>query len=482
MRFRFFGGWLAAVGVAGAAHAQTPKTSFSFLNENQPAARVGQVRAIQTPIAGEGLMQAGFQAAGQPSLMPAAKPQPAPATPASPAALPSTPASTTLTQGCGVGSACTSCPTYACDPCGPCGPCGPAGRFWVAAEYLYWTTSGNPIPPLVTAAPDGNPRTNAGNLGDPGTQILFGGQRYNNDWRSGFRVSGGMWLDECNTCGLESDFFMLGRSRDGGRFNSNTGRTIVSRPFFNALTGQQDTQLVKFPNVLYGSVSVDSKSSLWGTGGNLIKNISCDPCGRCDLLIGGRYLNLTDELTIREDLTSLPGASGVPNGTRFQIQDRFRTENNIYAGTIGFATERRFSHYFVGVRSTVGLGWNHQVTEISGSTTITPPGGQSTTYAGGLLTQPSNIGRYTSNRFVVVPEVGLKLGVQLTEHARAYVGYNFLYVSNVARSGDQVDLRVNTNQIPPSQGLGGGPALPAYTNNKTDFWAQGISLGLEFRF
>ena len=478
MRFRFFSGLMAAVGVAGTANAQTPRSTFSFLDETKPAARVGQVRAIQTPMAGSNLIQA---AAQQPAVA-AAQPSQLPASAAAPAGLPSTPASNTLSQGCSVNSACTSCPTYACDPCGPCGPCGPAGRFWVAAEYLYWTTSGNPVPPLVTAAPNGNTRTNAGNLGDPGTQTLFGGNRINNDWRSGFRVSGGMWLDECQTLGIESDFFYLGRSRDQGSFSGSPTQTIVSRPFFNANTGLQDTQLVEYPNVLKGTVSVDSKSSLWGTGGNLVKNICCDPCGRCDLLIGGRYLNLTDDLTIREELTSLPGATGVPAGTTFSIRDQFRTENNIYVGTIGFYKERRFSHYFVGLKSTIGLGVNHQVTDISGSTTITTPGGQPTTYAGGLLTQPSNIGRYTSNRFVVVPEVGLKVGCQLTEHARAYVGYNFLYVSNVVRSGDQIDLRVNTNQIPPSQGLGTGPAVPAYTNNKTDFWAQGISLGLEFRF
>lgn len=470
MRFRYFGGLLAAAGVAGAVQAQTPRQTFSFLNENKPAARIGQVRSIQTPLAGEGIQPAGYQAPA-----PAAKPAQLPAAGSAPANLPATPASQTLTQGCSVG--CPTCPTAAC-----CEPCGPAGRFWVSGEYLYWTTSGNPIPPLVTTAPNGNPRTNAGNLGDRGTNILFGGQRANNDWRSGFRITTGMWLDECQKLGIESDFFMLGQSRDQGSFNSNTGRTIVSRPFFNALTGRQDTQLVKFPNVLYGTVAVDSKSDFWGTSGNLIYNICCDPCGRTDLLLGGRYMNLTDDLTIREDLTSQPGATGVPAGTRFQILDRFRTENNIYAATLGFNHERRFSHYFVGVRSTVGLGWNNQSTEISGSTTITPPGGPSTTYSGGLLTQPSNIGRYTSTRFVVIPEVGLKVGCQVTEHARAWVGYNFLYVSDVVRSGDAVDLRVNTNQIPPRNLPQTGPAVPAYTSNRTDFWAQGLSVGLEFRF
>jgi hypothetical protein len=227
---------------------------------------------------------------------------------------------------------------------------------------------------------------------------------------------------------------------------------------------------------------VDSTSNLLGIGGNFIKNVCCDPCGRCDLTLGYRYLNLRDDLIIRENLTSLAGAQTVPVGTTFQIEDRFRTSNNMHVVTMGFQKERRWSHWYVGVKANVGLGVNHIVTDISGSTIITQPGGAPVTYSGGLLTQDSNIGRYTTNRFVVVPEVGLKLGCQLTEHARAYVGYNFLYASTVARAGDQIDLRVNPNQIAPSRGLNGGPAVPAYTNNRTDFWAQGFNVGLEFRF
>jgi hypothetical protein len=478
MKFRYLSGFLAALGVVGAAQAQaqTPAKPFTYLAEQK--AKAGQVRAIQTPSASDRIIQTAGTG-DKIVAIPAAATAPAVVSAETAATTMSTPSSSVLSQGCAPGS---SCPSYACDsPCAPCTPCGPAGRYWVAAEYLYWTTAGNPMPALVTTAPNGNPRTQAGALGAPGTQTLFGGERINNDWRSGFRVRAGMWLDECNTTGFEADYFMLGDSNERASFTSSPGRQIVSRPFFNAVTGQQDTQLVAFPNVLDGRVSVDSNTGFWGVGGNFVKNLCCDPCGRTDLLLGFRYLNLTDETTIREDLTSLPGSQVTP-GTRFQIRDSFRTENNIYAVTMGFYKERRFSHYFAGLRGTVGLGWNNQTTEISGSTTITPPGGVGTTYAGGLLTQPSNIGRYSTTRFVVVPEVGVRLGVQLTDNARAYVGYDFLYVSDVVRSGDAIDPRVNTNQIPPSRGLGNSPAVPAFRGNRTDFWAQGITLGLEFRF
>jgi hypothetical protein len=478
MTIRFLGGLLAAAGIAGGAAAQTPKTPFSFLNAEKPAARLGGVRAIQTPLAGETLIPIST-AQDVPKGPPEAKAADA-------AKAPSTPASNTLTQGCNVA---TSCPTYACDPCGPCGPCGPAGKYWVAAEYLYWTTSGNRIPPLVTTAPDGTPRATAGVVGQATTTVLYGGNRINDDWRSGFRVRAGMWFDECNTCGIEGDGFYLGQSRERSTFLcGGDGTPIITRPFFNAdpNVNANDTQLVCYPNVLAGRVSVDSTSNLWGSSANLIKNIHCDPCGRLDFLIGYRYLNLRDDLRINEDLTALTGEANrlqtVAPGTQFQIEDRFRTDNQIHAPFVGLQWERRFSHYFLNVRSQIGLGWNRQTTEISGSTVITPPGGTGTTYAGGLLAQPTNIGKYTSNKFVVVPSGQVRLGVQVTERLRAYVGYDFLYVSSVVRSGDQIDLRVNPAQLAPSQGLGNGPAVPAFTGKRTDFWAHGANLGIEFRF
>jgi Putative beta barrel porin-7 (BBP7) len=203
-----------------------------------------------------------------------------------------------------------------------------------------------------------------------------------------------------------------------------------------------------------------------------------------DIIFGYRYFNLTDELIIREDLTSLPGRIGVPAGTRFMIEDRFRTENNFHGGVIGVTGERRFGRNFVGYRTSVALGVNHQVTEISGFTIINAPApnnGVNGRFPGGLLTQPTNIGRYTNDVFAVMPEIGLKLGRQLTPHFRAYVGYNFLYLSNVQRAGDAISLRVNPTQIAPSQTLT-GPAAPVFTPKATDFWLQGMSVGLEGRF
>ena len=89
------------------------------------------------------------------------------------------------------------------------------------------------------------------------------------------------------------------------------------------------------------------------------------------------------------------------------------------------------------MRSSVALGVTHGTTTIDGQSAVVEPTGSVTAFPGGLLAQPTNIGRYTDNHFAVVPEVGVRLGAQVTERLRAYVGYNYLYWSSVTRRGSR---------------------------------------------
>jgi hypothetical protein len=365
------------------------------------------------------------------------------------------------------------------DPCPPA--CGPAGRFWVSNEVIHWRTSGGRLPPLLTTAAPGTPQATAGAIGAAGTRVVSDDSAAN-DFRTGYRLTAGAWLNADRTLGVEGDFFFLGQSRrdtaagGGGR----PGDTIVSRPFTNALTGAADAELVAFPGVLAGRAVVTTRSDLIGGGVVGLKDLCCSPCGRLDAVIGYRTLHLTDELIVREDLTSL-SQTGVVPGTKFLIEDQFRTENHFHGGVVGLAGERRAGRLFVSARATVALGNNHRLTEIAGGTTIIPPGGTPQRFAGGLFAQPSNIGRYSDDAFAVVPEGRLRLGYQVTDRLRAFVGYTFLYMSLVARPGDQIDTAVNPTQLPPAAGAA-VPPRPAFQWRSADFWAQGVSLGVEGRF
>ena len=79
-----------------------------------------------------------------------------------------------------------------------------------------------------------------------------------------------------------------------------------------------------------------------------------------------------------------------------------------------------------------------------------------------------------------MPEIGFTLGYDLTPRLKATAGYTLLYWSNVARPGDQIDLNVDSRQFPPPHD--GDGTKPEFALHTSDFWAQGLNLGLDYRF
>ena len=352
-------------------------------------------------------------------------------------------------------------------------------RVWTNFEWLYWAASGQSLPAVATAAPVGTARSVAGVLSTPNSSVLYGGNRVNNDVRNGFRITGGLWLDDSHRWGVEGDFFFLG----GSQFNYATasdGSQIIARPFFNPISGQPSSALVSYPGLLSGSLSVEARSSVIGGGVNAVHNLTDTAKRRIDLLFGYRYFNVSDEVEIRENQTALSNQPGISAGTQFQLADSFNTRNNFNGGVIGLNFEERRGLFFFGTRASVALGANYEVVDIAGATRMMLPGGNAIANPGGLLAQPSNIGHYSRSAFAVMPEIGIRAGIQLTRSARIYAGYNFLYLSNVVRAGDQIDLRVNPTGG--SHGAIAGPALPQFTPHTTDFMINGVNAGLEFRF
>ena len=80
----------------------------------------------------------------------------------------------------------------------------------------------------ITSSDDAN--LNNLRLGLNTTTTLFGDETVGNEARPGGRVSLGMWLDDCETCGVEGRFYALGRQTISSsvhiRRNGASGSTI----------------------------------------------------------------------------------------------------------------------------------------------------------------------------------------------------------------------------------------------------------------
>jgi hypothetical protein len=256
------------------------------------------------------------------------------------------------------------------------------------------------------------------------------------------------------------------------------------------MSGTQNAQLVAFPGIASGDIHLSSPSRLQGAELNVLCN-HCDACPSSSYslsLSGGfRYLQLDEGLGITESSrvnASLPAGRPLFGGSTITIADQFDTRNSFYGGQIGARMESCWGSLFVEVVGKVALGATHEVIDIHGSTLINSPAGSMSATPVGFLATASNSGQFTRDEFAVVPEIGINLGWQFTKHLRASVGYTFLYWSSIVRPGDQVDVGLSGTQLPTDTRFnpGASPARPTVLLRGTDFWAQGVNLGLEFRY
>jgi hypothetical protein len=361
----------------------------------------------------------------------------------------------------------------------------PSTRWYLEGEYLLWWARRDKVPPLFTTSEP----SDSGFLDRPTTVVLFDGP-LERDPRSGARITGGYWLDDDHTKAIEVSGFILGERSARAMFNSGQF-PVLARPFQIAQNGAESAELIGFPGVFSGKADIEAPSRLWGLEANLRCPLcSCAACGQqpIQLLAGFRYLNLKETLTITENVlgANVPAAGPLQNSTD-AVFDSFSTHNQFYGGQVGAEKRWQWGPFNIDLKGKVALGVTNQEIDINGGQTVTNLGtGATTTAVGGLLALPgANIGHFTKDRFAVVPEVGLTFGYQITSHIRASVGYDFLYWSSVVRPGDQIDRTLDPTKIPNFTPLPPGvtgpasPVRPAVPFRDTDFWAQGLTVGLE---
>lgn len=363
---------------------------------------------------------------------------------------------------------------------------GPTGTAWASADYLLWTFKKMNVPPLVTtgSAADLIPAA----LGQPGTSVLLGGGIPSGE-HSGGSLMAGLWLDNEADWGVEAGGFFF-PSRSSNFAASSSQYPVLGRPFYDTALPGENSELTAFPGLSTGTITVNAATEFWGVEANILRTIwATTPCDgisyRVQALVGFRYLNLHDSLGMQEninvnaDLAAFPGLGGLA-GDHITTFDQFDARNQFAGGQLGGDLQMSWGRFDLDVRGVVGLGNNHEGIQINGGQRITPPGGPTQFYEGDLFAVATNIGHSSEDRFSVVPEVSANIGYRITDHIDIHAGYSFLYWTQVARAGDQVDRVVNSNLVPnfTPGALPVGAARPVVPFAQSDFWAQGVNLGL----
>jgi hypothetical protein len=382
------------------------------------------------------------------------------------------------------GSPSGDCPTGAA----PIDRVNSCGRWFASAEYLMWWTRSMQVPSLLTTS---SPAFN-GILGTGNTTTLYGGD-VGNTFHAGGRFSVGRWFCDDPLWGAEGRFFFLGDSQS--TFTANSSQyPVLARPFYNVNDPMgQFSELVSYPGLANGSVLIKTQTSLWGAEANARRVLygKVDGGGlEVDAIVGYRYMNLNEKLSIEEEFERTPNSNmrdGTPaiNGN---VTDLFHTTNVFNGGQIGVSSSYQYGKWSVDGRATVAFGDLEQTAAINGGQTLYFANGTVGKYVGGLLALPNaNIGTFRHSQFAVLPEVSLNLGYQLTSHVRLFIGYDFLFLGNALRPGGAVDTTIDAARIP-NFPLAGSPAplagstRPGPYFHNTDFFAQGINFGMQFKW
>jgi hypothetical protein len=304
---------------------------------------------------------------------------------------------------------------------------------WVQARYLHWWFQRSAQPALVTS----------------GGSALLAGEIGPREF-SGIQGQLGMWLDPDHHGSVEITGQWLGKSSRQYAFSSNAlGNPAIGIP------ANGGTFAVATPGVATGSVLVDTSTSFHGAELIFTQNVLRVNGWTADYFAGGRYLYLADNLAIQQQRTALAA------GPTLFVNDSFNTTNRFYGGTLGARMNWTCCRFDIGIAGKVALGVTSSNATIDGFTTF-----NGTTRTGGTLARASNIGRHTDTTFTAIPEVEATVSYQATDHIRVLAGYSFLYWDRVLRAPDQIDRSAN----------------PAFPNARSEFWAQGFNVGLEFKY
>jgi hypothetical protein len=367
---------------------------------------------------------------------------------------------------------------------------------WAGVEALWWWEKKQPLPAnLVTTGLASDTRPGA--LGQPNTVVVFGPGGVSYGAFSGLRAFAGVWLDAHRILGLDvSGFVLEDRGSAFGISSTPGGNPLLAVRHLDVPTGTPDAFLIATPGnggsvgPFAGGVAVRTESQLWGIDQNVLHAFCWSPCFHLVGLTGFRYLDLNDSVTILTRKNALGSSAALFLGNSYPApaleltSDHFRGRNQFFGGQMGLQAEWFFNRFFLGLTGKLALGQTDEVTNVLGISTMQPQNARPLTASGGLFALPGNSGRFRNRDFGVVPEVQVQGGVQLAPWCRVTIGYDFLYWSRVLRPGEQIDLTVDSRQVPTDPafkaGTTAGPPRPLA--NRTDFWAQGLTLGLAFSY
>ncbi|KLU05703.1 putative signal peptide and transmembrane protein [Rhodopirellula islandica] len=361
----------------------------------------------------------------------------------------------------------------------------PLHDLWIRADYMHLWVDGQNAPSLVTTGRAGTARDVAGEIGQLGTETIYGGM-LGDEGRSAGRIEIGRYLGDT---GLAISGSVLFSEEITQRFSADGSQySILARPYVDVTPGGTDNgetaDLIHFNNEIRGNISVDSSTEFGGADA-LVRALLINQRGRkMESFVGYRFLQLDDRLAIHDERRYLVDGGGVDAGTLLEQTDNLSVENRFHGATMGIRSTTSGDVWSFNTQVQLGIGVMHSSVAASGSSLRSEPqagGGVITSQSNtGLLVRSTNSGVREFDELAVAPEIQLSVTRHFWNDWDVTIGYQFLYLSRVMRAAEQIDPLLNLSDL----SIGGfeGSRRPDPEGTYNDLLAHGITFGVVHPF
>lgn len=393
-------------------------------------------------------------------------------------------------------------------------------QWWAQAELLYWTIRKNKTAiPLVTSASLADPLPGA--LNQPGSVLQLSSCSIQPKNHAGFRFLVGTSLNTCHISNLELSYLLLPHNRSCRSLTTSgePGSPNLAVPLYDttgvwSLHGIPGETVAVLPGPLFDEPGFFGKFTLCGStkfqGAEILTvfELCTRDCFLLSASSGLAWMQFCEAMAFAGQTHT--DANAVLAADFFNFNDRFITKNNFFGPLAGVRLELEHHAWKLQTFITGGIGFiqNHLITHGSSRTEagnlffLTSHAAEQK-LNGGIFTQPSNSGSFKQYKVGGMLEGLIRCSYTVRSWSEFSVGYNIIFLANVARSADQIDRKINVTRMSLAEasratvGIGAGPisfgqaaaapqafgdASPSPRCGTTNFWTQGLIAGLLLHF
>ncbi|HAH44166.1 BBP7 family outer membrane beta-barrel protein [Gimesia sp.] len=208
-------------------------------------------------------------------------------------------------------------------------------------------------------------------------------------------------------------------------------------------------------NVYDTSYTVNLDTEMFGTGVNYILDPYLPGEGfRMQPLFGFRFVSLRE--TMNQVGVDSGGGIGTPRTTTIYS----KVENRVFGPTIGARAEYKHSRFTIGAEPKFTFGFNRDTNQVRTDQLFE-------------ATDPTIVSVQKNNEFSPTFQVSVYAKLNVNEHIRCFVGYDYLFIGQISRAYDIIDYNEDRTATNPATGT-------KVREQHSKFSADGITAGIEF--